>query len=116
MACWRKNIGGEYAARAMPCEEKPAGLNNKRKHADTERNRGAETGASNSKRSCIPIATKQSKWRYFVGGVGGGWGKVAQGFLPPGIVAYVRYWGRPVFVVFSGGGCGDIKDRDSKLT
>ena len=64
-----KNRGGEYAARAMSCEEKPAGLNNKRKQSDTERNRGAETGASNSKRSCIPIATKQSKWRYFVGGV-----------------------------------------------
>ena len=58
MACWRKNRGGEYAARAMSCEEKPAGLNNKRKQADTERNRGAGTGASNSKESSIPIATK----------------------------------------------------------
>ena len=39
-------------------KEKPAGLmNNKRKQATTERNRGAETGASNSKRSSIPIAT-----------------------------------------------------------
>ena len=53
-----KNVGGEYAARAVPREEKPAGLKNKRKQATTERNRGAETGASNSKRSSIPTATK----------------------------------------------------------
>ena len=62
-----------YAARAaVPRKEKkPAGLKNKRKQATTERNRGTETGASNSKRSSIPIATKSSKWPYFVGGVGG---------------------------------------------
>ena len=48
-----------YAARAaVPRKEKPAGLKNKRKQATTERNRGAKTGASNSKRSSIPIATK----------------------------------------------------------
>ena len=28
--------------------------------------------------------------------MGGGWGRVAQGCLALDVVAYVRYWGRPV--------------------
>ena len=67
-----KNSKGEYkAARVVPREAMSAGLKNKRKQATTERNRGAKTGASNSKRSSIPIATRESKWPYFAGGVGG---------------------------------------------
>ena len=44
---------------------------------------------------------------------------MAQGCLPPDVVAYVRYnyiIGPAGFVVVSGGGCGGVGDRDSKLT
>ena len=45
---------------------------------------------------------------------------MAQGCLPPDVVAYVRYnyiIGAGRFrVVVSGGGCGGVGDRDSKLT
>ena len=44
---------------------------------------------------------------------------MAQGCLPPDVVAYVRYnfilLGPAGFVVVSGGGCWGVGDRDSKL-
>ena len=45
---------------------------------------------------------------------GGGTGLLAA--LRSSVRALQLYdWGRPVFVVVSGGGCGRVGDRDSKL-
>ena len=63
----------------------------KSKQATTERNRGAETGASNRRGLPSPSPLNNRNGLISLEGWGGGWGEVAQGCLPPGVVAYVRY-------------------------
>ena len=93
-----------------------AGLKNKRKQATTERNRGAKTGASNSKRSSIPTATKKIEMALFCGRDGRWVGGGGTGLLAALWSSVRALLGPAGFVVISGGGCGDVGDRDSKLT